>query len=222
MADSVLTFDQEADKAADWSRELTEFGFKVTLATSARDVRQLLAEKQFSIVIADERVRSLAGGAFAEWSFFKNARPKFVWVTREFSATSVLNLCERNDLVLPSPLHAGVALRAVRLLLSRGDDVAEFSMRYELSPREAAVLRLAIAGLNNDEAAAELDCSRATVASFWNRIFKKTGVRGQRDVIVLLLQTSRTSRSGVFPVSRLNVYDVNIDVYQSPKKRLAT
>lgn len=204
MADSVLTFDQDEGQAGDWSRELIESGFDVTMARAPTEVRLLLAEREFSVAILDETVRDLCDERFIDWQFFGNVRPKFVWVTRVFSAMSVLNLCHRDDLVLPSPLVPGAPFRAVRLLASRSDELTEFSRRHGLSPREAALLRFALAGLNNDEAAAELDCSRATVASFWNRIFKKTGVRGQRDVIILLHQTSRSSKSGVFAVNKLN------------------
>jgi DNA-binding CsgD family transcriptional regulator len=204
MADSVLTFDQDGDQTADWSRELIESGFEVTTARNPREVCLLLAERNFSIAMLDEQVRNLGDERFVDWSFCGNARPKFVWVTREFSAMSVLNLYESDNLVLPSPLVPGVPLRAARLLASRRDEVADFSRRYGLSPREAELLRFALAGMNNDEAAAELDCSRATVASFWNRIFRKTGVRGQRDVIILLHQTSRTAKGGVFAVNQLD------------------
>lgn len=202
-AHSVLTFDQDSDQTADWSRELIESGFEVTIAANPGEVCLLLAENEFSIAILDEKVRDCGDERFINWSFFRHARPKFVWVTREFSAMSVLNSCERGDVVLPSPLVPGAPLRAVRLLASRSGETADFSTRYRLSPREAALLRLALAGLNNDEAAAELDCSRATIASFWNRIFKKTGARGQRDVIILLHQTSRSPRSRALAAKQL-------------------
>src|SRR5690606_10050720 len=59
---------------------------------------------------------------------------------------------------------------------------------YRLSARETQLLQLALAGRNNDEAADELGCARATIGTFWNRIFRKTGVSGQRDLMILLLR----------------------------------
>ena len=62
-----------------------------------------------------------------------------------------------------------------------------FSAKYRLSPREEALLLCAISGKNNDEAAVILGCSRATIATYWNRIFSKVGRRSQRDVFCELL-----------------------------------
>ena len=67
------------------------------------------------------------------------------------------------------------------------DLLARFSLTYRLSPREMSLLSCALGGQNNDEAAANLGCSRATVASFWNRIFAKVGRHNQRDVMCMLV-----------------------------------
>jgi DNA-binding NarL/FixJ family response regulator len=70
--------------------------------------------------------------------------------------------------------------------------VASFASVHRLSSRERALLLCAVAGRNNDEAAAELGCSRATVATYWNRIFSKVGRHCQRDVICQLLELALT------------------------------
>jgi DNA-binding CsgD family transcriptional regulator len=120
-------------------------------------------------------------------------------VASVFSARVVLDLSSDADLVLPAPLEPETLLRAIELVTERKDEVAAFSREHKLSPRETALLRLALSGLNNDEASQVLGCSRATVSSFWNRIFRKTGVSGQRDVVILLHR--RRSSSGTFRVA---------------------
>jgi DNA-binding CsgD family transcriptional regulator len=82
----------------------------------------------------------------------------------------------------------------------QADDVGRFARFFKLSPRETTLLRHALAGMNNDEAAAALGCSRGTVSTFWNRVFRKTNVSGQRDVIILFLNMARGS--GTFEVPR--------------------
>ena len=69
-----------------------------------------------------------------------------------------------------------------------GEVVRCFASTHRLSPRETQLLGLAVAGYNNDEAAELLGCSRATATTYWNRIFAKIGVRGQRDVLCALVR----------------------------------
>jgi DNA-binding NarL/FixJ family response regulator len=53
----------------------------------------------------------------------------------------------------------------------------------DLSPREAEVLRLIAAGLSNQEIAAALFVSTATVKTHINHIFSKTGARDRAQVV---------------------------------------
>lgn len=81
-----------------------------------------------------------------------------------------------------------------RIVKEKRDElVASFASEYRLSPRESALLLCVVTGRNNDEAAAELGCSRATVATYWNRIFCKVGRHCQRDVICELLDLALAS-----------------------------
>jgi DNA-binding CsgD family transcriptional regulator len=69
------------------------------------------------------------------------------------------------------------------------DSVMEaFCMTFQLSPREARVVRLAVDGLTNDETSAVMGCSRPTISTYWNRVFKKVGLTGQREVIACLVR----------------------------------
>lgn len=65
---------------------------------------------------------------------------------------------------------------------------SRFGKRHGLSQQETKLLLAALGGLNNDEVASELRCARATISTYWNRIFRKVGVSGQRDVLVALLK----------------------------------
>ncbi len=97
-----------------------------------------------------------------------------------------LALAPRIDRILEPPTSARSVLDALELVWWRETErrVLRFAFSKGLSPRERNLLVLAYRGMNNDEAASGLHCSRATVATYWNRIFRKVGLRTQRDVLV--------------------------------------
>lgn len=66
--------------------------------------------------------------------------------------------------------------------------VVHYATEFRLSPQEERLLRCAVAGLSDKCAASELGCSRNTVGTYWQRIFTKTGVRPQRQVLAQLLR----------------------------------
>lgn len=119
----------------------------------------------------------------------RSARPfKVLCLASEYDSARVVELSRVSDLVLPLPISGETLLRAIRQLLDRHDDVSRFATRYRLSPKEASLVRHALEGMNNDEAACALGCSRPTVSTYWNRIFRKTGVSGQRDLVILVMR----------------------------------
>lgn len=66
--------------------------------------------------------------------------------------------------------------------------IAAFAADHKLSGCETTLLVGAARGLNNDEVAELLGCTRATVSTYWNRIFSKLGRRSQRDVFCKVLE----------------------------------
>jgi DNA-binding NarL/FixJ family response regulator len=68
--------------------------------------------------------------------------------------------------------------------------IAAFAADHKLSGCETTLLVGAARGLNNDEVAELLGCTRATVSTYWNRIFAKLGRRSQRDVFCKVLEYS--------------------------------
>ena len=197
----VLIFDESPEEVRAWAEELSRAGVRVLVAATIQDVRRLLATGCISLAVIDARGYWETDSPLCDRKITSWHRPRIVLVTRDFSSHNVLRLAEDCDLVLPSPLEPGTLLRTLEMLGENRDSVERFALEYKFSPRETALLRCALAGMNNDEAAAALSCSRNTVSTFWNRIFRKTGVSGQRDVIVLLLQRAHeNASSGTFAV----------------------
>ncbi len=180
----VLVFEDGGDEARRWTDELVRGGIACVAARSIDEAWQMLGAGAVSAAVIGAREELPCGLGLGD-----TRRARVILVINPYSARRVVELSAAADLILPGPLEPGVLPRALELVTRDRDDLAEFARAHRLSPRETSLLRLALSGLNNDEAAATLHCSRATVSTFWNRIFKKTGVRGQRDVMILLLST---------------------------------
>lgn len=109
-----------------------------------------------------------------------------VLLTATFTASNVARLATRCDLVLPKPMEASAIVDLVDWLASRGNRVSRSIQTYKLSPRESSLVRYSLQGLNNDEIAGLLGCTRATVSTYWSRVFRKTKCSGQRQVMALV------------------------------------
>ncbi|HET9956325.1 MAG TPA: helix-turn-helix transcriptional regulator [Polyangiaceae bacterium] len=170
-----------------WYAELEAVGAPCVAAHGVAEARRVLSSERIRLAIVEAGAEP---GRFDPWPE-NQRRPRVLFLMTAFDADVAVGLARAGDLVLPAALGMGTLPKAVRMLCSPDDEVVDFSRKYRLSPRETELLRLALLGKNNDEAAAELNCGRGTVSTFWNRIFKKTKVSGQRDVIVLLLRSSQ-------------------------------
>jgi len=71
-----------------------------------------------------------------------------------------------------------------------------YSRTYRLSGRESHLLAGAVEGVHDKWIADEWGCSRATVATYWKRIFAKTGVRPQRNVLAHVLRFAGGAQDG--------------------------
>jgi DNA-binding CsgD family transcriptional regulator len=172
---SVLLLDEMSEFLGTWHEELEKAGIAVLVARNWREAAKLLRAHAIGLIVVHVRSSLELDVPLRDQPFPDALRPPIVLVTADFSAERVLHLASKGDLVLPSPLKPGTLLKAFRLLNQERDAVARFADAYKLSPRERELVRHALSGLNNDEAAAAFGCSRATISTFWNRIFRKTG-----------------------------------------------
>jgi DNA-binding CsgD family transcriptional regulator len=208
----VLIFSADGQQAAVWGKELLSIDIRASVARNSTEALEGLAQWKCDLAILSGDVLSQYVNTTDTW-LFHAPRPMIIWVASELSALTVIELYKQGDWVLPSPLEPLALSRALQVLSEPTDGLAEFARCYRLSPRETALLRHALAGLNNDEAAEALGCSRPTISSFWNRIFRKTQATGQRDVIIRLLQTStRRSAGNTLP---LRIKDIDTSSSQS-------
>jgi DNA-binding CsgD family transcriptional regulator len=83
--------------------------------------------------------------------------------------------------------------------LTVGAVVAVFGAAYRLSPAETEILHLAAHGLATKEIAAIRECSPKTVEALWSRVYGKTRLPSQREVMAGILQHAVESVIALHP-----------------------
>lgn len=159
-------------------------GAAVTRLVELGSLERALREQRFDAQILLREPEEIA--PWLETAFSMGGLRSVVLADRT-SVDLALSVARYDGLLLPPSVAPSGLLRAVRYLRSTMRDLRTFVAAHGLSPQEARLLGCALHAMNNDEAAEVLGCQRSTVSSYWNRIFKKTNVRGQRDVLILLL-----------------------------------
>ncbi|MDX2054461.1 MAG: helix-turn-helix transcriptional regulator [Polyangiaceae bacterium] len=190
----------EATRGA-WSKAIRAGGFRV--AQTALWQSALNRERaDFEVVFTDTTtLRWSEAGEFHE-----PCGSRTMALLGSLCFCDVLKAWDVFDFVGPAPGEPAQWALLVQLLIrSRArtegkslplPSIENIVSRYRLSAKQRDLLRCALEGLNNDEAASELGCARQTVATHWNRIFKKVGCRSQRDVISTVLMVGGAAAPG--------------------------
>jgi DNA-binding CsgD family transcriptional regulator len=66
--------------------------------------------------------------------------------------------------------------------------IAAYASGQGLSTQEQRLLAATVAGKVEKEIAASLRCTRSTLSTYWQRIFRKTGCRSQTQVVSAVLR----------------------------------
>jgi DNA-binding NarL/FixJ family response regulator len=187
----VLLVDRDIDALRTLTSQLQDLGRYAQGFTSPRAALQFAADAGpapcLAVVVDDGHPDVLPTDALCRLSS-RYPRAVAVLTGAPANARTIVNYLSLGWSYLPKPYDAKslleyITIAGVRALTQK---LSSFAGCCRLAPREKQLLLSAFQGLNNDEAASELGCSRATVSTYWNRIFRKVGVRSQRDVFVAL------------------------------------
>jgi DNA-binding NarL/FixJ family response regulator len=187
----VLLVDRDIDALQTLTSQLQDFGRHAQGFTSPRAALEFAADAEpapcLAVVVDDGNPDVLPADALCSLSS-RYPRAVAVLTGPPANAQTIVNCLSLGWSYLPKPYDAESLLEYITIVGVRAltEKLSSFASCNRLAPRERQLLLSAFHGLNNDEAANELGCSRATVSTYWNRIFRKVGVRSQRDVFVAL------------------------------------
>ncbi|MCC6526821.1 MAG: response regulator [Polyangiaceae bacterium] len=189
----VLLVEDHEPTAHGWRRHLERAGHEVAWAATLKRARAHLAARTPDVVVLDLRLPDGDGATLASEIHRRGAA--MVVASGAYDARRALELCDLCTVALPKPVAGRELCRAVELAhLQRAAlsaTLARFASAHALSPAETeAVLALA-AGLDGAEQCERLGCGRGSLATYWHRILKKSGLRSQSAVLAALLREMR-------------------------------
>ncbi|MBI4951616.1 MAG: response regulator, partial [Myxococcales bacterium] len=185
----LLVEDHEAT-AQGWRRHLERAGHEVAWAATLKRARARLAAWRPDVVVLDLRLPDGDGATLASEIHRRGAAT--VVASGAYDARRALELCDLCTVALPKPVAGRELCRAVerahRQRVALSATIARFASAHALSAGETeAVLALA-AGLEGGEQCERLGCGRGSLATYWHRILKKTGLRSQSAILATLLR----------------------------------
>ncbi len=183
----ILVVEDEEIFRSNLCAVLVKCGYSVTGVGTMKEAREHLATSDVDVLLLDA---SLPDGC-AEDLLACNlvSQKRVVVITGTCDGDRWIRLAARTDMIVPKPVSLSSIQTIVAELLARTDSPTEsFALRFELSPREASILKMAATGMRDKEIAYDLGVSPGTQATYWQRIFKKTGQRSQRDVLGALVR----------------------------------
>ena len=177
-----------------WCRVLRRKGHHVDWARTVAGARRRLSNAgrisaPFDVAIVDLHLPDGDGCAVLTDLELCAQQPAIAVVSAHLDSEVALQLLGRCLIGVPKPLSGDTLaalverLRTSRPSLGAVPALEPFCEACQLSPKETQVVVLSACGKSRSEIAAELECEPTTVASYWNRILRKTGLPSHRQVV---------------------------------------
>jgi len=176
-----------------WARDLRARGHLPREAHSLAEARALMSKSPpipFDVVLLDLKLDDGDGAdLLPEFDQFEPP-PAIVIVSNYYDDLRAQHLAGRCDAVLPKPTTAEVVCTVVEAMHSCAevDAVGLFCRHFHISGRCEDIVRGVAGGRTNAQMATELGCSRGTISSYWKRVFDRTQLRSQPEVVAAVLQ----------------------------------
>jgi DNA-binding NarL/FixJ family response regulator len=207
-APRILIVDDNDLLVGSWTRSLQRAGYSVTPAYSLGQARAYVerwTELWADFIILDLQLPDGDGASLLPTLDRLSPRPSVAVITAHLDFDRALDLHGRCELCAPKPdSEAAILDVAAKLRTLRGSTqdfgaaVEHFAALHKLSRREAALVIYAVTDPTTDAPAA-LQCSANTVKTYWTRIFDKTGLRSQREVVHAVWHTFTSPRPPAVP-----------------------
>jgi DNA-binding NarL/FixJ family response regulator len=183
---SILIVDDDAGFRASVSAVLEQTGYSTVEAATGEEAIEAVRSERPHLLLLDVRLPGLSGYEVCHQlrrEFGQSLPILFVSGERMESFDRVAGLLLGGDDYLVKPFAPDELLARVRCLVRRAPPTVAASAASSLTSREAEILRLLAAGLDQDEIADRLLISPKTVAVHIGHINSKLGVRSRAQAV---------------------------------------
>ena len=185
----VLVVDDEAPLRRAWHRVLLRAGHEVAEAGSCAEAEALLAHERVDVILLDLIMPGGSGHGLLPVIAELDPRPRVAIISGYADAKQCFELQTQGMLVLPKPIEGALLKRLVEQLSRRDDPLVDtYATAMALSSRERQILVLTYRKQSTKQIAEKLRCKEGTLASYWQRIFRKTGCRSKQEVLASIVQ----------------------------------
>lgn len=202
----VLIIDDNDFLTPTWARHLRDAGHTVVVVPTLKAARELLEHWEraaFSCVLLDLKLPDGDGEELLPELARQKPPPQVAVVTAHLDYDRALDLFGRCALAIPKPESRESIVRVVAMLseIRAGKRrhelaVARFAERHNLSEREAAVVNVLVANAQQPSTSDAMGLSRTTIKTYLARIYTKTGLRSQEDVVREVVKLYAESERG--------------------------
>jgi DNA-binding NarL/FixJ family response regulator len=194
---AVLVVADREDLRLCYLDALSAKGYRVTgVGTLGAALEAVQAARPLDAVVSELLLPDGNALKLIERALQRDPAPTTAVVTAHLDAQVSLILARMGVFYFPKPFAAPDLQELMVLVERRRSGVAEtFAQTHGLSPRETEALRHSLERRSLRKAAAAMAISTNTLKEYWIRIFEKTGLRSQADVVrAAVAQSARPSR----------------------------
>jgi len=192
----VLVVEDDLHVSRTWTRILSP-KCDVALAHTLEESLAHINTHPVDVVLLDLHLPDGSGEDFLRALEGRVPRPAVAVISGYVDSERIVGLMGRCDVTVPKPIERKTLLGLVTTLFERSSpsfSVDDYCTEHGFSQREREVVRGAAEGLVNKQIADRLGLRPGTIATYWRRIYKKTSLPSQRDVLAALIAHSPTPR----------------------------
>ena len=174
-----------------WERTLRQ-SCKVTVVPTLAAGRRALdsatrARTPYSAVVIDIGLPDGEGTDLIPRALSLKPTPGIAVVSGNLESDQVVGLCKKGVFPVPKPVGYSTGKRLVATLIAQSRrERPSVAQTAGLSAREIEVVRLASIGFEDDAIAEAFSCTRSTIRTYWQRVYRKLGVSSVRGALAVL------------------------------------
>jgi DNA-binding NarL/FixJ family response regulator len=193
----VLLVEDDHLVATSLRRGLQRAGFRVQTAATLDDARDILDHDTFTAAVVDLGLPDGDGAQLLPMLAECIPAPIVIVMSGMLTSERAVDVAGLCDATVPKPCSPRLIAQAIaNAARPASNAVAAYARAHGVSDKEAEVLMLAASGASTRDNAERLSVKPSSIHTYWRRIFWKTGIRSQSQVLAQVFMRAMQRRRG--------------------------